>query len=73
MKRKVLKQSNDATFLTEKIDDAVRALNRNEEELSSVLTELMSRNLSEAERSSIMNSYASYSKSVNTVKKIIGN
>ena len=73
MKRKVLKHNNDTTFLTEKIDEAVRALNKNEEELSSVLTELLSRDLSDTERSSIMSSYASYSKSVDTVKKIIGN
>lgn len=74
MKRKIQKKTkDDNSFLIEKIDDAIEALNKNEGELSKVITELIQRDLSEEDRNSLKTMYNSYFKSVEMVKKTMDN
>lgn len=73
MKRRKLNQNKqeDTSFVNEKIDDAVDALNKNEDEISGILTELLQRDLSDEDKDSIRSIFNSYFKSVQVVKRTV--
>lgn len=74
MKRKSIKKTNteQASHIVEKIDDALSALTKNEDEISKVLDELYKRDLSETDKDSLNSIFNAYSKTAKAVKKITG-
>ena len=74
MKRspKTQKSSNpQAEFILKKIDDAVEALQENEDELTKVLNVLCTKELSEKEKEELNQAFTSYFKSTNKIKKTL--
>ena len=74
MKRspKTQKSSNpQAEFILKKIDDAVKALQENEDELTKVLKVLCTKELSEKEKEELNQAFTSYFKSTNKIKKTL--
>ena len=74
MKRspKTQKSSNpQAEFILKKIDDAVEALQENEEELTKVLKVLCTKELSEKEKEELNQAFTSYFKSTDKIKKTL--
>ena len=74
MKRspKTQKSSNpQAEFILKKIDDAVEALQENEDELTKVLKVLCTKELSENEKEELNQAFTSYFISTNKIKKTL--
>ena len=74
MKRspKTQKSSNpQAAFILKKIDDAVEALQENEDELTKVLKALCTKELSEKEKEELNKAFTSYFKSTDKIKKTL--
>lgn len=78
LKRKKITLANinenpQAEFILKQIDNAVDSLSLNEDEVCSVLNELLSRKLSEEEKEALRSSFDSYFRSTKYVRKITGN
>lgn len=76
MKRKSVERNskaNDAIseYMLKKIDDAIEALNKNEDELVKITGELLSRQLTKEEKDKLEENYKSYLLSNETLKGII--
>ena len=76
MKRKSVERNskaNDAIseYMLKKIDDAIEALNKNEDELVKITGELLSRQLTKEEKDKLEKNYKSYLLSNETLKGII--
>ena len=74
MKRspKTQKSSNpQAEFILKKIDDAVEALQENEDELTKVLKVLCTKELSKKEKEELNQAFTSYFKSTDKIKKTL--
>ena len=76
MKRKSVERNskaNDAIseYMLKKIDDAIEALNKNEDELVKITGELLSRQLTKEEKDKLEKNYESYLLSNETLKGII--
>ena len=76
LKRKSVERNsktNDAIseYMLKKIDDAIEALNKNEDELVKITGELLSRQLTKEEKDKLEKNYKSYLLSNETLKGII--
>lgn len=76
LKRKSVERNskaNDAIseYMLKKIDDAIEALNKNEDELVKITGELLSRQLTKEEKDKLEENYKSYLLSNETLKGII--
>ena len=60
-----------AEFILKKIDDAVEALQENEDELTKVLKVLCTKNLSKKEKEELNQAFTSYFKSTDKIKKTL--
>lgn len=76
MKRKSVERNSKANdtiseYMLKKIDDAIEALNKNEDELVKITGELLSRQLTKEEKDKLEKNYKSYLLSNETLKGII--
>ena len=76
MKRKPIEhnsKANDAVsnYMLKKIDDAIEALNKNEDDLVKITGELLNRQLNEEEKDKLKKNFESYLLSNETLKGII--